>query len=123
MAPLSVHPAQDIQETLSNMNLIHPHPKGLVIKVFVQPRSSKNSIVGPHGDALKIKLTAPPVAGEANRLCIKFLAKSLGLPKTALEIISGHSSRTKNVLIHTDTNNSGTQTRIIVQKRIEELIS
>jgi uncharacterized protein (TIGR00251 family) len=100
------------------MNLIHPHPKGLVIKVFVQPRSSKNLIVGPHGDALKIKLTAPPVAGEANRLCIKFLAKSLGLPKTALEILSGHSSRTKHVLVHIDSDKSKKQMRIDIQKWI-----
>jgi uncharacterized protein (TIGR00251 family) len=98
------------------MNFIHLHPKGLVIKVFVQPRSSRNSIVGPHGDALKIKLTAPPVAGEANRLCIKFLAKSLGLPKTAVEIISGHSSRTKNVLIHTTSNALEKQLRIEIQR-------
>ena len=98
------------------MNFIHPHPKGLVIKVFVQPRSSRNSIVGPHGDALKIKLTAPPVAGEANRLCIKFLAKSLGLPKTAVEIISGHSSRTKNVLVHTTSDKLEKQLRIEIQR-------
>lgn len=81
------------------MKLIHPHPKGLVIKIFVQPRSSKNSIVGPHGDAIKIKLTAPPVDGEANRMCIKYLAKSLNLSKASLEIISGHNSRTKKVLL------------------------
>ena len=72
----------------------------MVIKVFVLPRSSKNSIVGPHEDTLKIKLTAPPVAGEANRLCIKFLAKCLGMPKTSMEIISGASSRNKQVLVH-----------------------
>ena len=100
------------------MNFIRTHPNGLVIKVFVQPRSSKNSIVGPHGDALKIKLTAPPVAGEANRLCIEFLAKCLGFPKTALEIISGYSSRTKQVLVHTDSGESRKQIRIDIQNRI-----
>ncbi len=103
------------------MNLIHPHPKGLVIKVFVQPRSSRNSIVGPHGDALKIKLTAPPVAGEANRLCIKFLAKSLGLPKTALEILSGHTSRTKQVLVHTNSDESKKQIYIVIKKWMEPI--
>ena len=82
------------------MMFIHSHPEGMVIKVFVQPRSSKNLIVGPHGDTLKIKLTAPPVAGEANRLCIKFLAKCLGVPKSSMKIISGANSRNKQVLIH-----------------------
>ena len=55
-------------------------------------------IVGLYGDALKIKLTAPPVDGAANKLCIKYLAKCLVVPKSSLEIISGHTSRTKQVL-------------------------
>lgn len=72
---------------------------GFVLKVFIQPRSSKNMIVGIHGDALKIKLTAPPVDGAANKMCIQYLAKSLKLPKSSLEIISGHTNRNKSVLI------------------------
>jgi uncharacterized protein (TIGR00251 family) len=74
-------------------------PEGHSIKVFVQPRSSQNKIVGSYGDALKIKLTAPPVDGAANKMCIDFLAKLFKLPKTAIEIISGHSSRTKQVRV------------------------
>ena len=101
------------------MNVIRTHPKGLVIKVFIQPRSSKNSIVGPHGDALKIKLTAPPVAGEANRMCVKFLAKNLGLPKSSLEIISGHANRTKQVLVHTASDESEKHMCIEIQKWID----
>lgn len=101
------------------MNVIRTHPKGMVLKVFILPRSSKNSIVGPHGDALKIKLTAPPVAGEANRMCITFLAKSLGFSKSAFEIISGHSSRTKQVLVHTDSEKSEKQVRAEIQKLID----
>lgn len=75
------------------------HPRGLAIKVFVQPRSSRNAIIGLHGDAVKIKLTAPPVGGAANKMCIEFLAKHLKLPKSSVEILSGHSSRTKQVLL------------------------
>jgi len=74
------------------------HPKGLTFKVFVQPRSSKNQIVGFHGDALKIKLTAPPVNDAANRMCIQHLAKYLRLPRSSLSVISGHHSRTKLIL-------------------------
>jgi len=62
------------------MLFIREHPEGIVFKVFVQPRSSKNQIVGAHGDALKVKVTAPPVAGAANRMCLKFLAKNLSDP-------------------------------------------
>ncbi|CAB5080072.1 COG1872 [Olavius algarvensis associated proteobacterium Delta 3] len=76
---------------------IRETPSGLVFKILVQPRSSNTAIVGIHGDALKIRLTAPPVEGKANRACIQFLAKCLGLAKSDLEIVSGHSSRAKRV--------------------------
>ena len=72
---------------------------GLVFKVYVQPKSSRNQISGLHGDAIKIRITSPPVAGAANKACIRFLAKQLGLSRSCLEIISGHTSRTKRLLI------------------------
>ena len=77
---------------------------GITFNVFIQPRSSKNSIVGIYGNALKIKLTAPPVEGAANKMCIEFLAKQLGVAKSTLSIISGHSSRNKRILIKYDDN-------------------
>jgi uncharacterized protein len=73
--------------------------EGLVIKVAVLPRASRNQVAGLKEDALKIKLTAPPVEGAANKACLQFLAKSLGLPKSKLAILSGESSRTKRILI------------------------
>ena|GEM_PF-81148 len=76
---------------------IRETPSGLVFKIFVQPRSSKNAVVGIHGDALKIKLTASPVDGKANKACLQFLAKVLGVAKSDLDIVSGHSSRTKQI--------------------------
>ena len=78
---------------------IREHPDGIIFKIFVQPRSSKNVIVGLHGDALKIKLTAAPVDNAANKMCIKFMAKHLGVSNSQLEIISGHTSRTKQLLL------------------------
>lgn len=83
----------------SEIEFIRPHPEGLVLKIFVLPRSSKNMLAGRHGDALKIKLTAPPVEGAANKMCITFLARRLGLPKSSLEIVSGHAGRTKLILV------------------------
>lgn len=74
-------------------------PQGIVFKVFVQPRSSKNAIAGLYGDALKIKLTAPPVEGAANKMCIQYLAKCLKVSKSSLEIVSGQSNRNKMVLV------------------------
>ncbi len=78
------------------------HPEGLVIKVLVQPRSSKNSIAGIHNEALKIKLTAPPVDNAANQMCLKFLAKSLRVSRSALKIIAGHNSRHKQILLRSE---------------------
>lgn len=72
---------------------------GIVFKIFVQPKSSKNMIVGLYGDALKVKIAAPPVDGSANKMCVKYIAKCLMIPKSSVEIISGHASRTKQALV------------------------
>jgi len=69
----------------------------LIIKIKVEPRSSKSGIVGPYGDALKVKLTSPPVEGKANKELIEVLAKGYGIPKKNIEIISGQSSKNKTV--------------------------
>jgi uncharacterized protein (TIGR00251 family) len=74
-------------------------PEGVVLRLQVLPRSSKNQIVGPHGDALKVKLTSPPVDGAANKCCCDFLAKLLGVPKSNVAIVGGETSRRKRVLI------------------------
>jgi len=90
----------------------------VTIKIFVQPRSSKNMIAGLHGDAIKIKLTAPPVGGEANKMCVKFLSKCLGVPKSSLKIVSGQTSRTKRILIRSaEDKTSGNE-----HKRLENLV-
>lgn len=72
---------------------------GIAFDVYVQPRSSINAIIGCHDQALKIKLTAPPVGGAANKQCIKLLAKKFGLPKSALTIAGGQASRRKRIAI------------------------
>jgi uncharacterized protein len=72
---------------------------GIVINLHIQPRASKNEICGIQGDALKIRLTSPPVDGAANKLCREFLADLFHVPKSAVEIISGETSRHKRVKI------------------------
>ena len=76
-------------------------------------------IAGQHGDALKIKLKAPPVDGAANKMCIQYLAKCLKIPKSSIEIISGHSSRTKRLLLRYKNEENGSSYEI---KRITHLI-
>ncbi len=70
------------------------------IQVKVLTRSSKDQIMGKEGDVLKVKLTAPPVDGKANKALIELLATRLGVSKTRIEIISGRRSRLKSLLIH-----------------------
>ena len=73
--------------------------KGVVIKVKLLPRSSRNHIAGKEGNRYKIKVTAPPVDGKANEALIKLLAKNLGIPGRDIEILSGHTSRLKTIRI------------------------
>ena len=73
--------------------------EGITFWVQVQPRASKKAVVGLHQDALKVKLTAPPVEGAANEQCIEILAKALGRPKSTLSILNGQTSRRKQILI------------------------
>ncbi|MFQ5442740.1 MAG: DUF167 domain-containing protein [Thermodesulfobacteriota bacterium] len=78
---------------------LEPSPKGVFVKIRLQPRASRNEISGIQKDALKVKLTAPPVEGEANKSLIAFLSKTLGIKKSALKIASGEKSRDKRVLV------------------------
>jgi len=71
-----------------------------VVLIKVLPRSSSNQIVGREEGVFKVKLTAPPVEGKANKALKELLAKRLGLSKRDVEIISGERSRLKSVLIH-----------------------
>ena len=82
------------------MPYLHTLPDGsLLLKLLVQPKASRNEIAGLHNDALKIRLTTPPIEGRANKAVIAFIAKQLHLPKSSLTIKSGHQNRNKQVLI------------------------
>jgi uncharacterized protein (TIGR00251 family) len=78
---------------------------GVTFAVRVTPRSSRDEIAGVHGDALKVKLTAPPVEGAANLALIEFLAKHLGVRKSAMSILGGDRSRNKIVHVEGITRN------------------
>jgi uncharacterized protein len=70
---------------------------GVRVSIRVQPRASANEIAGVHGDALRIRLTAPPVEGAANAALVDFLASTLGIARRDVTIIAGSSSRSKIV--------------------------
>jgi hypothetical protein len=72
----------------------------VTLNIKVEPRSSKSGIVGPYGDALKVKLTSHPVEGKANKELIEVLAKGFGITKKDVEICSGQSSKNKVVRLN-----------------------
>jgi uncharacterized protein (TIGR00251 family) len=74
-------------------------PKGATLRVKVQPAAKKSEFAGAEGDELKIRVAAPAREGEANRECVRFIAKALGLAKSDVEIIRGAKSRHKALLL------------------------
>jgi len=103
------------------MLAIEEKPQGITFKIFVQPRSSKNMVAGAYGDAIKIKLKAPPVDGAANRMCIQFLAKRLKVPRSSLEIISGHTGRNKRLLLRYQDSKTTKTEKEALKHRIRSL--
>jgi uncharacterized protein (TIGR00251 family) len=69
------------------------------VRVHVQPRASRSEIVGMHDTALKVRLLAPPVDGAANDALVALLAERLAVPRRAVRIVAGVTSRTKTVEI------------------------
>ena len=74
-------------------------PAGVELLVYVQPRASRDQLVGVQGDELKVRLAAPPVEGAANAACCAFFAKLCRLPKSQVSLVAGESSRHKRLLL------------------------
>jgi len=76
----------------------------VIFKVYLQPKASKNEIVGSYRDGIKVKITAPPVEGKANEALIRFLAKELGVSPSCIEITRGQHFREKTLKISGNVN-------------------
>lgn len=72
---------------------------GVILCLHIQPGAKKTEIVGLHGDALKVRLAAPPVDGKANAALVEFIAAKVGAGRTAVQLVSGQTSRAKRVKI------------------------
>lgn len=81
------------------MGVFSGHAGVTDIQVRAQPRASRSEIVGPHGNALKVRIAAPPVEGAANLELEKVLAKALGLPRSSVQVVRGASGRNKLVRV------------------------
>ena len=82
---------------------MHEKDDTVSFAVRVQPRASRTALAGLHGDAIKIRICAPPVDGKANDECRRFIAKLIGVAASSVEIIAGESSRDKVIRIHHTT--------------------
>lgn len=76
-----------------------PQPAALRLQIHLQPRAAQDRIVGWHGSALKVQVHAPPVEGAANAALVELLATTLAVPRRAVRILQGHTSRSKVVEI------------------------
>jgi uncharacterized protein len=72
---------------------------GIQLQLRVQPRASRTELAGIHGDALRVRLAAPPVEGAANQALIRLLANLLSVPRSAVQVIAGEKSRSKIVKV------------------------
>jgi uncharacterized protein (TIGR00251 family) len=96
---------------------------GIRLRVHVQPHASQNRVVGIHGEALKIALTAPPVEGAANAALLRFLARLLAIPLSSVILLGGEKSREKHVLICTSNTERTIHTLRDVVQRVDKKIS
>lgn len=83
------------------MDWLREREGGATLTLHIQPGARRSEIAGIYGDALKIRLAAPPVDGKANAALIEFVAERLGLPRSAVLLKSGQTSRRKGLEIGT----------------------
>ena len=81
------------------MSCLRADTDGVVLTLHIQPGAKTSEVVGLHGEALKIRLAAPPVDGKANAALLAFLAAKVSVGRTAVQLLSGESSRAKRVRI------------------------
>lgn len=89
----------------------------VLLRLHVQPKASKNRIVGLHDGCLKIAVAAPPLDGKANKAVVGFLADILGLAPRDVVVTSGLQSRRKQVVVQ---GSDGTAIRRMIEERIDQ---
>ena len=77
--------------------LVRPVKNGVELPVTVLPRSSRNIVAGLQDNRLKLKISKPPVDGQANAACCRLLAATFNLPVSRVTVVRGHSSRRKTI--------------------------
>lgn len=75
------------------------NPQGIRLRIFLQPKASRDQIVGLHDNELKIAITAPPIEGQANAHLLKFLSKLFKVPKSSIVLEKGELQRHKQIFV------------------------
>lgn len=75
------------------------NPQGIRLRIFLQPKASRDQIVGVHDNELKIAITAPPIDGQANAHLLKFLSKLFKVPKSSIVLEKGELQRHKQLFV------------------------
>lgn len=78
---------------------LHQDAQDVILNLHIQPGAKKTEVAGEHGEAMKIRLAAPPVDGKANACLLAFLAERLGVTKRQVVLVSGASARAKRVRV------------------------
>lgn len=89
---------------MSFEKIVKQKQDGVTVSCYIQPKASKNMVVGFFNNNLKIKIQSPPVDGKANQALIKFFSKSLKIAASNISIVAGEQSRTKVIKILGDSN-------------------
>lgn len=86
-----------------NENALSQSGDAVLLRLRIQPRSSRDSIEGLRGDRVRVRVTAPPVEGRANQACLRLLAKVLGKRRSSVSLVAGEKARDKVVRIEDDS--------------------
>lgn len=80
--------------------MIRKTNEGIIVNLKISPNAKKNEII-KDGDIIKVKITALPIDGKANKALVEFFAKNFKIPKTSIEILKGETSKEKTILFKT----------------------
>ncbi len=86
-----------------NPSALQDSPEGVVLTVHVQPGAKRTEVAGLHGDAVKVRIAAPPVEGAANEALCAYLARLFDLPNAHVTVLTGQTARRKRVRLKTLT--------------------
>ncbi|MEK6750044.1 MAG: DUF167 family protein [Pseudomonadota bacterium] len=81
------------------MTWFHWQGETLILEIHLQPRATKDEVVGPHGQRLKIRLKSPPVDGKANAALLRFIADLCAVPMQQVSLVRGDTQREKTVAV------------------------